>query len=736
MKCNLICQAQINLILAKKIIKNFCKSRSLKALEKSYLNKICLNSLLQVTSYIIDLLTEDIKETLYNIVLSSRTSNFISLAASNAITILNKARFSFANKDLSRIKIPYADLSYGFITGTNFSSSNLHRVKLLKSQIYDTNFKNCDMAKADFGEKLLIAGLKANVKILAISPCGNFLAISFDCETIILYNAKTYWEIGPFIGEISPIESLSFSCNGSYLLSINRSRMIVDLWDTCSKLQISHFANSCSFSSFSPCNRYLSMVWASSDSREAIIKIYSINSKQVLNKIKGFSLSVLAFYSVTGNNLLVLEKNSLSKWDLSANKNTSQIACPYSDPVTISSDHEYIACIHTEDKISIYNTEIMEAIWTFSRKCSHSVFSPSGRYLAIEVQDYGIEILDLSIKETKYAILKNKNKLPVFSPHGKYIILGTNDKKLKSFKTTRNPEFKKKPITQKGISMISFSQDSQYFAVGTNEGFIIIFSTENQNIIKEFEAHYSGVSCICWSGNFLAVTGNDPWIKIWNIYDNFFLKIIETDYTSQSIEFSPDGKKIITWGQWGFVIIREIDTNKIIAQWSVSYNSVSICHWSPCGNYILACFSDSSIKIWRIDNQELLTEPIKHYQYYHSISISHCWNFLTTFHWDTNLKIWYLGGMKQNQVKLLKEFDPEDWIGIIEWAPSGKRIVWGEGNGKIVVWNFQKQKLVRSIAAHKGSVNILVFSANERFLISESQNIIKLWNSDMFRITE
>lgn len=52
------------------------------------------------------------------------------IAATNAITILNISHYSFSGKDLSKVKIPNAELAGGEFVNTNFSDADLSGVNL------------------------------------------------------------------------------------------------------------------------------------------------------------------------------------------------------------------------------------------------------------------------------------------------------------------------------------------------------------------------------------------------------------------------------------------------------------------------------------------------------------------------------------------------------------------------------------------------------------------------------
>lgn len=76
----------------------------------------------------------------------------ISQAAANAATFLNTAHVSFSNKDLSSVRIPGADLSYGVFDSTNFQGADLRNGNFQGSWLNNANFKNAFMSGVFFGQ--------------------------------------------------------------------------------------------------------------------------------------------------------------------------------------------------------------------------------------------------------------------------------------------------------------------------------------------------------------------------------------------------------------------------------------------------------------------------------------------------------------------------------------------------------------------------------------------------------
>ena len=75
----------------------------------------------------------------------------ISVAAANAITILNMTGFDFSLMNLSGISIAGANLSYGIFEGTNFTDAQLQEANFTGAYLKDATFNRASMNGIQLG---------------------------------------------------------------------------------------------------------------------------------------------------------------------------------------------------------------------------------------------------------------------------------------------------------------------------------------------------------------------------------------------------------------------------------------------------------------------------------------------------------------------------------------------------------------------------------------------------------
>lgn len=112
---------------------------------------------------------EDIKLKLFDILLLSKACNDYEQAATNAFTLLNLVGVSFANMDLSNIKVNQADLQGGNFQGTNFSGAQLLNVNFANACLDRATFKSANLSNCNFGVNYpLLSGFAGSVTKLAL----------------------------------------------------------------------------------------------------------------------------------------------------------------------------------------------------------------------------------------------------------------------------------------------------------------------------------------------------------------------------------------------------------------------------------------------------------------------------------------------------------------------------------------------------------------------------------------
>ena len=145
-----------------------------------------------------------------------------SIAAANAITILNIIGYDFSKMDFQGVSIAGAELSKGRFEETNFTSANLQGVNFTNAWLKNATFEEADMNRVHFGVTPKLE-LDREAFCIAYSPDGNSLIIGALSEIIICdlkeEQSHFFTEVRRLKGHTGLIKSCSFSKNGKHMIT-------------------------------------------------------------------------------------------------------------------------------------------------------------------------------------------------------------------------------------------------------------------------------------------------------------------------------------------------------------------------------------------------------------------------------------------------------------------------------------------------------------------------------------
>ena len=119
------------------------------------LNRVLLTKEPQLLARLAEASLEEkrFKELLERIILATKTQDGLSVAAANAISILNRAGVHFWDRDFSQIQIPGADLKESQCRGTHFEGANLKGVNFQRAYLGHAHFEGANLEGVEFGER-------------------------------------------------------------------------------------------------------------------------------------------------------------------------------------------------------------------------------------------------------------------------------------------------------------------------------------------------------------------------------------------------------------------------------------------------------------------------------------------------------------------------------------------------------------------------------------------------------
>lgn len=145
-----------------------------------------------------------------------------------------------------------------------------------------------------------------------------------------------------------------------------------------------------------------------------------------------------------------------------------------------------------------------------------------------------------------------------------------------------------------------------------------IWNVEDGHLVREIPIHSSCDMAIDKEDRWIAIATSGTSIEIYDLKEGRMIKNIPDAHTQclTSIDFNPDGKKLVSAMHWGEFIIRDWVSEEILLSKKVKnvgftdLPDVYSAKYSSDGKYIVTASSDNVIKIWDAISGDQLGEPL------------------------------------------------------------------------------------------------------------------------------
>ena len=276
------------------------------------------------------------------------------------------------------------------------------------------------------------------------------------------------------------------------------------------------------------------------------------------------------------------------------------------------------------------------------------------------------------------------------------------------------------------VFSVAYSPDGKTLASGSNDKTIKLWDVKTGKERATFEGHTEGVQSVAYSpdGKTLASGGEDKTIKLWDIKTGKERATLEGHRAwVKSVVYSPDGKTLASGSDDRKIKLWDAKTGKKLATLRGHTESVLSLAYSPDGKTLASGSWDKTIKLWDAKTGKELATLKGHTDWgVWSVAFSPDGKTLASGSGDKTIKLW---DVKTGKELATLEGHIEE-VSSVAFSPNGKRLA--SGGHDITIWDVRTGKEQATLKGHKGDVISVAYSPDGTTLASASTDkTIKLW---------
>jgi WD40 repeat protein len=415
------------------------------------------------------------------------------------------------------------------------------------------------------------------ITALAISPDGLYVVIGsgFKIYEIGVLNTASWEQEPPLTGHSGWVTSLTFSMNGQRLIS---------------------------------------------SSTDNTIRVWDMNRRVTTRVLKGHQSEVNSVLLTSDESRAVSagKDKRILEWDLNAplppfrehllaEKNVRQ--------VVFSAESRSFYTINENGSVGVWDTETFEKQHSLSPELggkSSIILSPNGDHLIAGTGSGELWVLDArDLQVVAHRSAQSGQILPVgFSADGKSLVALESGNKI-SLWNVETWRLRSRVETRLNIedyrkTYCAIPQDSDVLLCPSGRDLVWWDLTHSKELARiRVNSRRSGHIAVSPTEPLLASASRGDFINLWNWQTRQSAGRLRGSRAFHSVAFSPDGRRLVSGGNQGILILWDVSTEQEIARFGTGVSSIlNSVQFSPDGNMICTIDGDGSAYFWRAPSFE------------------------------------------------------------------------------------------------------------------------------------
>ncbi|KAG0020582.1 hypothetical protein BGZ80_003953 [Entomortierella chlamydospora] len=235
------------------------------------------------------------------------------------------------------------------------------------------------------------------------------------------------------------------------------------------------------------------------------------------------------------------------------------------------------------------------------------------------------------------------------------------------------------------VDCCTYSPDGEMFAVGIQNGDIVLYNTSSWERVRELSGHTMGF---------------------------------------HSLSFSAKGDRIISGNGDGTARLWDVKTSDCIH--TLKHDSRVICAvYSPKEDRIVSGSWDKTIKVWDVETGNCIQTLQGHAKTINCVAHSPKGSQIASGSWDKTVRLW--DAEAGNCILTLQGHTTS--VSVVTYSPNGDQVASGSEDKTVRLWDVKTGDCVNTLQGHAGEILKIVYSSKGDCIVSGSRDgALRLWD--------
>lgn len=324
-----------------------------------------------------------------------------------------------------------------------------------------------------------------------------------------------------------------------------------------------------------------------------------------------------------------------------------------------------------------------------------------------------------------------------FSPDGRYLATVGRDRELKLWDTSTWQVVKTLTGHGRPINTVAFSPDSTMLASAGEDGSVLLWNVETFNFITNLQRSDGAVNDVAFSPNslFLAAAYENDVAVVWDIAmrRSAFEKFESHNAPVTSVAYAPDGVRLITGSEDGFIIIWNAEVGSIITSVAPEEDdegeviAIHSLAYSPNGERFVSALANGLARVWDAETAEHLFALSGHARPLREVAFSPDGGSIATASDDGTTKVW---DAETGQI-LYTLSGHTSGLTAVAFHPQDDQIATASQDTTARVWNASPGLTPIIMAGHRGPIEAVAFNEDGSLVATgSSDQFANIWDAD------